>query len=338
MFALLPLRIADACRSGVELTNPNPLLAAIVMSLGQFVGMLAFPEIGYCLSRRSSRKPEVTHEGIGVVEAAVFALLGLLLGFSFADGTSRLEARRQLIVQETNAISTAYDRLDLLPANDHAIAAILVANPFVTSLWHSAGKVPQYVPPDILSASNIPYPVDTLAVGAVSLLLNLDSNAQIQNMQILRDFPSLTSSVQDAVTTWTFRPAVLKGNSVPSEIPLTVIFNIFNPAGGAASQSLVLAPAQPTIPDASQFTPPQITQASFANYPAASVAQGTVVLDVTVGRAGQPKQIRVINDVPPLTQQAVIAVKTWEFNAATIHGQPIAAQIVIAFVFHRNMS
>lgn len=219
-----------------------------------------------------------------------------------------------------------------------AVAAILVANPFVTSLWHSAGKVPQYVPPDILSASNIPYPVDTLAVGAVSLLLNLDSNAQIQNMQILRDFPSLTSSVQDAVTTWTFRPAVLKGNPVPSEIPLTVIFNIFNPAGGAASQSLVLAPAQSTIPDASQFTPPQITQASFANYPAASVAQGTVVLDVTVGRTGQPKQIRVINDVPPLTQQAVIAVKTWEFNAATIHGQPIAAQIVIAFVFHRNMS
>lgn len=219
-----------------------------------------------------------------------------------------------------------------------AVAAILVANPFVTSLWHSAGKVPQYVPPDILSASNIPYPVDTLAVGAVSLLLNLDSNAQIQNMQILRDFPSLTSSVQDAVTTWTFRPAVLKGNPVPSEIPLTVIFSIFNPAGGAASQSLVLAPAQSTIPDASQFTPPQVTQASFANYPAASVAQGTVVLDVTVGRAGQPKQIRVINDVPTLTQQAVSAVKTWGFNAATIRGQPISAQIVIAFVFQRNMS
>ena len=117
MFARLPLRITDVCKPGVELTNL--LLVAIVMSLGLFAGMLAFLEIGYCLSRPSSRRhPEVTHEGIGVVEAAVFALLGLLLGFSFADGTSRLEARRQLIVQETNAISTAYDRLDLLPASD----------------------------------------------------------------------------------------------------------------------------------------------------------------------------------------------------------------------------
>jgi TonB family protein len=216
--------------------------------------------------------------------------------------------------------------------------AILLMSLVIAPVRPDPGKTPQYVPPNIRSASNIPYPVNTLAAGAVSLLLNLDSNAQIQNMQVLRDFPSLTSSVQNAVTTWTFTPAALKGNPVPSEISLTVIFNIFNPAGGAAYQSLVLPPPQSTDPDASQFTPPQITQASFANYPAASVAQGTVVLDVTIGRAGQPKQIRVVNDLPTLTQQAVSAVKTWGFNAATIRGQPIPAQMIIAFVFQRNMS
>jgi TonB family protein len=63
-----------------------------------------------------------------------------------------------------------------------------------------------------------------------------------------------------------------------------------------------------------------------------------VVLDVTIGRGGQPKQLRVINDVPTLTQQAISAIKTWRFNAATIKGQPIPAQIIIAFVFQRNMS
>ena len=218
------------------------------------------------------------------------------------------------------------------------LGAILIASFFVMPARPGPGKIPPYVPPDIRSASNIPYPENTLAAGAVSLLLTLDTNAQIQNIQVLRDFPSLTSSVQNVVTMWTFTPAALKGNPVPSEISMTVIFNIFNPAGGAAYQSLVLAPPQSTYPDASQFTPPQITQASFANYPAASVAQGTVVLDVTIGRTGQPKQIRVVNDLPTLTQQAVRAVKTWGFNAATIRGQPIPAQIIIAFVFQRNMS
>jgi hypothetical protein len=58
---------------------------------------------------------ELTHEGVGAIEAAVFALLGLLLGFSFACATSRLDAKRELIVQEANAIGTAYLRLDCFP-------------------------------------------------------------------------------------------------------------------------------------------------------------------------------------------------------------------------------
>jgi TonB family protein len=218
------------------------------------------------------------------------------------------------------------------------VRTILLAVLLVTPFRSGAGKIPEYAPPDVLSASNIAYPLNTQATGTVSLLLSLDSNAQIQNMQPLRDTPPLTSAVQDSVQLWTFRPALRKGNPVPSEISLTVIFNIFNPAGGAAYQSLVLAPAQPTNPDAAQFTPPQINLASFAKYPANSVAQGTVVLDVTIGSSGNPKQIRVINDVPTLTQQAITAIKTWRFNAATFKGQPTPAPIIIAFVFQRNMS
>ena len=48
----------------------------------------------------------------------MFALLGLLLGFSFSGGTSRLDTRRKLIVQEANAIEAAYLRLDQLQAAD----------------------------------------------------------------------------------------------------------------------------------------------------------------------------------------------------------------------------
>jgi hypothetical protein len=52
------------------------------------------------------------------VEGAVFGLMGLLLAFTFSGAASRFEVRRQLIVQETNAIGTAYLRLDLLPPGD----------------------------------------------------------------------------------------------------------------------------------------------------------------------------------------------------------------------------
>ncbi len=54
--------------------------------------------------------------GIGVIDGFVFALVGLLIAFTFSGAASRFEKRRDLIVTEANAIGTAWLRLDLLPA------------------------------------------------------------------------------------------------------------------------------------------------------------------------------------------------------------------------------
>jgi hypothetical protein len=50
------------------------------------------------------------------VEGSVFGLLGLLVAFTFSGASSRFDTRRHLIVEETNAIGTAYLRLDVLPS------------------------------------------------------------------------------------------------------------------------------------------------------------------------------------------------------------------------------
>ena len=77
-----------------------------------FAGMLSCLEIGLWLGRRGA-------EGVGKafspLAGAVFALMGLLLAFTFSGAATRFEAKRQLIVAETNAIETAYLRIDLLP-------------------------------------------------------------------------------------------------------------------------------------------------------------------------------------------------------------------------------
>lgn len=54
-------------------------------------------------------------EILGVVDGAVFALLGLVLALTFSGAATRFDERRHLVVKEVNAISTAYLRLDLLP-------------------------------------------------------------------------------------------------------------------------------------------------------------------------------------------------------------------------------
>ena len=91
----------------------------VLATLSLFAGMVGCLEVGFRIALQNAlRYPGPTHVGVGAMEAAVFALLGLLLGFSFAGGTSRLDARRELIVREANAIDTAYLRLDLLPSTE----------------------------------------------------------------------------------------------------------------------------------------------------------------------------------------------------------------------------
>ena len=97
----------------------NPAVIGILVSLFLLAGMLLFSEIGFRLGK-SGRFPNlsVANQGILTVDAAVFGLLGLTLAFTFAGASERLATRRSQIVQEANAIGTAYLRIDLLPVDD----------------------------------------------------------------------------------------------------------------------------------------------------------------------------------------------------------------------------
>jgi hypothetical protein len=90
---------------------------AMLLTTALFVGMLIFFELGRRVgSARLRSDPEGLTKGAGAAEGAVFALLGLLLAFTFSGAASRFEARRFYIDSEANAIGTAYLRLDLLPS------------------------------------------------------------------------------------------------------------------------------------------------------------------------------------------------------------------------------
>jgi hypothetical protein len=73
-------------------------------------------EIGRRLATwRTGKAPAGMAAGAGA-GTAIFGLMGLLIAFTFSAADSRFDQRRQLIVQEVNAIGTAYLRLEILPA------------------------------------------------------------------------------------------------------------------------------------------------------------------------------------------------------------------------------
>ena len=94
------------------------MVASALFSFALFVGMLILLNVGRRIgARHLASDPKGARTGTGTIEAAVFALLGLLIAFTFSGAVSRFDDRRHLIVEEANAIGTAYLRLDLLSAD-----------------------------------------------------------------------------------------------------------------------------------------------------------------------------------------------------------------------------
>jgi hypothetical protein len=77
--------------------------------------LVGLSELAWRMGLASSRKKSDADKDSGTVRSAVLALLGLLLGFSFAIAAARHETRRELLVEEANSIGTTARRAQLLP-------------------------------------------------------------------------------------------------------------------------------------------------------------------------------------------------------------------------------
>jgi hypothetical protein len=100
------------------------LYAVIIGSL--FVGLVAFQGLGRSIAVKRGGSNTTFLEGYSAVENALFALLGLLIAFTFSGAQTRLDRRRDIVVEEANDVGTAALRLDLLsPESRRRLAAEL---------------------------------------------------------------------------------------------------------------------------------------------------------------------------------------------------------------------
>lgn len=113
-----------------------------VLALLLFPAMLLLLELGrrFRLSRKRASES-------AAIEGAVFALFGLLLAFTFSGAVARYDTHRQLLIEETNDIGTAFLRLDLLPAQTQPELHQLFRD-YTTSRLHLFDTVHEEVSPE----------------------------------------------------------------------------------------------------------------------------------------------------------------------------------------------
>ena len=90
------------------------VLVSLAIAAAFFVASLLLLNYGRYLGLRYLRQNEPANmAGLATVEGAVFIVIGLLLAFTISGALQRFDERRQLVIQEANAVGSTYDRLDL---------------------------------------------------------------------------------------------------------------------------------------------------------------------------------------------------------------------------------
>jgi len=209
-----------------------------------------------------------------------------------------------------------------------AVLAVVAASPALSA----QEKHPKFTAPELTTASDIVYPINSGAAGVVVVAVNLDATGAIKATQTLRDIPSLTSPVLLAIPKWTFKPATLDGKGIDSTIVISIAFNPSNYRLTGSEAPALGKELEVLSPDANGFLPPKTTGASWAEYPINSVSQGAVVLDVHVNHDGRVKRVTTIWG-PFLAKTSSEAAKRWTFEPATLNGMPVGADVVIGYVY-----
>ncbi|HOY70298.1 MAG TPA: hypothetical protein PL131_06950 [Methylotenera sp.] len=91
-------------------------LSSLTIALELFACMIVACEIGHWLGKRLKKEVGLAYQGqIDSVQSSLLGILALLIAFTFSIALQRFESRNDAVVDEANAIGTAFLRTQLLP-------------------------------------------------------------------------------------------------------------------------------------------------------------------------------------------------------------------------------
>jgi hypothetical protein len=106
-------------------SEPLDIVPLWALMIGIMLVVLLSVEGGYRVGRARERGVHETETPVGEMVASTLGLLAFILGFTFGLAATRFDAKRQLLVDEANAIGTTYLRAEMLPERRDEIRALL---------------------------------------------------------------------------------------------------------------------------------------------------------------------------------------------------------------------
>lgn len=172
------------------------------------------------------------------------------------------------------------------------------------------------------------YPPEALFGGDVLLDALVDSNGKLADVRVVAGDSPFVETVLSAVRTWTFEPARSGGHAVGTRVGIVFQY----------PQSLLPAVVSkvhkhPELVASSDDHPALPLLTIEPNYPANSVAQGSVALDMLVNAEGQVTSTSVLQNVDSLTDPTIAAVRQWMFLPGEKAGAKTDSVVIVVVTF-----
>ena len=110
----------------MQTKGPIDVLPLWALFISILLVVLLSVELGYRLGKyRRSRQEQEKEAPVGTMVGATLGLLAFILAFTFGLAAARFDARRQVLLDEANAIGTTYLRAGMLPEQGEEIRGLL---------------------------------------------------------------------------------------------------------------------------------------------------------------------------------------------------------------------
>lgn len=178
--------------------------------------------------------------------------------------------------------------------------------------------------------------------GKLSMYISVDKNGHIREAYPLNsDNAGLQETARDQLLKWTLKPAVVGGNRVQVEAPLTFEFSTTLEGNAGAGGPTSTAASTPTSAKPIVVSPMIASSLQTKSYPPVYPqalkehrVSGKVELKAIIGKSGEIVSLTPIssND-PEFTRAAASAVQHWAYKPYLLNGSPVEIETVITVKF-----
>lgn len=192
---------------------------------------------------------------------------------------------------------------------------------------------PAFTPPRLLKADLPPLPAPNIAGGGEVLIEAIvDRTGRLTRPSVLRGTPPYTRMVLEAVATWQFEAARVRGldgTDTTVEMPVAIAA-VYRPPV-LSNTPTIGEPAKDWSKPSGDLAYP--TSMAMPNYPPQARDGGVVLLEVVLNEAGAMTDTRGIASTGGFESASREALAQWRFKGGSYRARPVPATAYVLFGF-----